>query len=394
MNPLRWILLTAVAATAIALPAAASAATVSKEGDQVRYQPRSGERNHVIVSMGNNGDEIGFTENSPATLQAGPGCTLQPTGPPTQFVICPKSGVARISVDLGDGNDEAALLFGGNALQPAPVTVLGGTGTDGVTSSGTVTLDGLANDGPHGVDNYSEVEDVTNASANENDNFTGNDAANRLESPGGTDKFSGGDGSDYINSRDVRRDLEESGQVAPDQVLCGPGNDVADVDDRDAVASDCEVIIRNDNQVHLTGDSDIFRAGRPGLTIFALGGDDDIAAGGAKSVSGGSGDDRIKLGSALDITANGDSGNDRIDGLTARDRINGGAGNDKLYGERSSDRIDGGKGRDGISGGQGDDSIRVRDGFVDRVNCGTGRDTVRADRIDRVARNCERVSRR
>jgi len=28
------------------------------------------------------------------------------------------------------------------------------------------------------------------------------------------------------------------------------------------------------------------------------------------------------------------------------------------------------------------------------VNCGTGRDAVTADRIDVVARNCERVSRR
>ena len=257
-----------------------------------------------------------------------------------------------------------------------------------------MTLDGVANDGPHGGDNYVDVEDVVNATASDNDNFTGNDAANRLESPGGTDVFDGAGGPDYINSRDVRRDLEESGQVAPDQITCGPGNDVADADDRDVVAPDCEVVIRNDNQVRLTGGKDSFRAARPGLTIFGFGGDDDIAAGAAKSVSGGSGDDRITLGSAVDITANGDSGNDRIYGLVGRDRINGGPGNDKLYGERSNDRIDGGPGRDGIDAGQGDDVIRVRDGAVDRVHCSSGRDVVVADRKDKIERDCERVSRR
>jgi hypothetical protein len=36
----------------------------------------------------------------------------------------------------------------------------------------------------------------------------------------------------------------------------------------------------------------------------------------------------------------------------------------------------------------------VRDGIRDRVNCGSGRDTVTADRKDKIARNCERVTRR
>jgi hypothetical protein len=387
MKLLRSVLFVALAVT-LMIPASASAASVSSSDGKIAYSPGARERNFVIISGGGS-DEVVFTESGPARLDAGAGCVAQ-----TGYVSCRVTGVSRIAVDLGDGNDQAALLFGGQAEQPLPVNVIGGSGTDGVSSAGNLSLDGMVNDGPAGIDYIGgDVENLSAGNADTNDTLSGNEAGNRLESPGGSDVFEGGDGPDVISAQDVRRDLEDSGQVAPDRVNCGPGNDVAVVDDRDAVGGDCEIVIRRDGVARLTKSSDIFRAPRPGLTIFGFGGDDDIAAGGAKSVSGGSGDDRITLGSAVDITANGDTGDDRIYGLVGRDRINGGAGNDKLYGERSNDRIDGGNGRDGIDAGRGDDSVRVRDGFVDRVKCGTGRDTVRADRIDRVARDCERVSR-
>jgi hypothetical protein len=45
-----------------------------------------------------------------------------------------------------------------------------------------------------------------------------------------------------------------------------------------------------------------------------------------------------------------------------------------------------------LAGNAGDDIIDARDGSIDRVNCGTGRDTVLADRDD-IVRNCERVHR-
>ncbi len=47
-----------------------------------------------------------------------------------------------------------------------------------------------------------------------------------------------------------------------------------------------------------------------------------------------------------------------------------------------------------VSSSRGDDRINVSgDAFRDRVRCGAGRDRVRADRRDRVARDCERVTR-
>jgi Ca2+-binding RTX toxin-like protein len=394
MNTFRWMSLAAVTA-ALIVPTTASAGTVSSSGGEVRYTADAGERNAVIVT--NTSDEI-VVEDQGASLAAAPGCTLhtvEDPHPPPSTVHCPRQGVDRVVTDMGNRDDRVIFFLGGNAPPRLAVAVVGGSGADTYTAAGTVTLDGVANDGPTGQDNIgADVENVVNAFEGVDDRFTGNDAANRLESPGGTDVMSGAGGDDYINTRDILFNREESGELPPDQIACGPGSDVADVDDRDVVAADCELVIRRDGVVRLTDATDTFRAPRPGLTIFGLAGNDVINAGGARSVSGGDGDDKITLGSALDITASGNDGNDRIYGLVGRDRIIGGAGNDKLYGERSNDRIDGGSGRDGIDAGRGDDLVRVRDGETDRVHCSSGRDRVIADRRDRVQRDCERVSRR
>ena len=49
---------------------------------------------------------------------------------------------------------------------------------------------------------------------------------------------------------------------------------------------------------------------------------------------------------------------------------------------------------DDLTGGPGNDRFRVRDGEVDLVHCGDGRDTVLADQFDQVDNDCERVLRR
>jgi Ca2+-binding RTX toxin-like protein len=84
---------------------------------------------------------------------------------------------------------------------------------------------------------------------------------------------------------------------------------------------------------------------------------------------------------------------DRICGLDGPDWINGGAGNDYLDGGPGNDTIIGGPGHDTILGGPGNDVIRAQDGVRDRIDCGKGTDTVYADRVDVVARNCEKVIR-
>jgi hypothetical protein len=85
------------------------------------------------------------------------------------------------------------------------------------------------------------------------------------------------------------------------------------------------------------------------------------------------------------------AGADRLTGGNGNDRIDGGKGNDTLSGGAGNDTLIGGAGKDKLNGGAGNDKLDARDGAPgDRVTCGRGRDTVKADRGDRVARDCER----
>lgn len=66
---------------------------------------------------------------------------------------------------------------------------------------------------------------------------------------------------------------------------------------------------------------------------------------------------------------------------------------DLLRGSRGDDVLRPGRGRDRVIAGAGDDVIFARDGERDVIDCGPGRDRVRADRRD-VLRRCEQVTRR
>lgn len=97
-------------------------------------------------------------------------------------------------------------------------------------------------------------------------------------------------------------------------------------------------------------------------------------------------------GSAKADTLVGGPGADTIHGGAGNDRISGKAGADKLYGDAGNDRIDAGAGLDRIYGGTGNDTILARDGKRDVIDCGSGRDTVIADKVD-VVKGCETVKR-
>jgi Ca2+-binding RTX toxin-like protein len=112
-------------------------------------------------------------------------------------------------------------------------------------------------------------------------------------------------------------------------------------------------------------------------------------------LSGGSGADRLFGGSGNDRLTGG-AGNDRLSGQSGSDRLDGASGNDRLTGGAGNDRLVDRRGRDRFSGGSGNDRIDARDATLagrrqaDRILCGTGVDTVLADPIDIVARDCER----
>jgi RTX calcium-binding nonapeptide repeat (4 copies) len=81
----------------------------------------------------------------------------------------------------------------------------------------------------------------------------------------------------------------------------------------------------------------------------------------------------------------GTQGDDTLRGTPLRDLISGRGGSDSITGAGGHDRL---------SGGPGADVILARDRVGDTVICGPGRDRVIADRVDVVARDCERVARR
>ena len=94
------------------------------------------------------------------------------------------------------------------------------------------------------------------------------------------------------------------------------------------------------------------------------------------------------------VTKNGTNGPNVLVGTPRADLLNGRGGNDRLLGRAGNDRLFGGAGRDVLDGGAGHDRITATDRARDTIRCGGGRDVVVADRIDAVARDCERVRRR
>src|SRR5262249_45605039 len=86
-------------------------------------------------------------------------------------------------------------------------------------------------------------------------------------------------------------------------------------------------------------------------------------------------------------------GGDDLHGGEGDDRIYGQGGDDWIHASEGDDMVDAGSGYDRVWGGDGDDTIDLRDGEPDEVKCGAGYDTVIADRVDQVARDCESVSR-
>lgn len=87
---------------------------------------------------------------------------------------------------------------------------------------------------------------------------------------------------------------------------------------------------------------------------------------------------------------------DFVCALAGHDLVRTGAGSDTILGGPGRDRLIPGGGADEVDGGEGNDEVFAADSprARDLIRCGKGRDTVRADRLDAVAADCERVRRR
>jgi len=114
----------------------------------------------------------------------------------------------------------------------------------------------------------------------------------------------------------------------------------------------------------------------------ALGEGDDVFTGGpgSEGVEGGAGLDRLYGGAGEDSLV---AGRQR-----GRQVLRGGDGADDLVGGPGGDSIDAGRGLDSVQGGGGRDHVLLRDGSVDRLTCGRGRERPLLDGIDWISRSC------
>lgn len=101
----------------------------------------------------------------------------------------------------------------------------------------------------------------------------------------------------------------------------------------------------------------------------------------------------VRNGNAKANVLQGTPAGDRINGRGGNDRINGKGGRDCLNGGAGKDKITGGAQADTIKAGPGNDTVFAKDGTKDRVDCGSGRDRVIADKKDKLVK-CEVVRRR
>lgn len=129
---------------------------------------------------------------------------------------------------------------------------------------------------------------------------------------------------------------------------------------------------------------DVVLAGRGDDRVVGLSGNDCLQGeGGDDILSGGPGADDLR----------GQPGDDTVTGGAGDDSLVSGPGDDVLSGGSGDDTLSGGDGYDSFNGGPGNDTINSRDTVGETVRCGNGRDTVTADRADRLF-GCERVTRR
>src|SRR5688572_22909959 len=115
------------ALVALALPAAAEAATISKSGTTLRFEASPTIRDLLAIGLTDAGANVFFDIN---TSEAEIVTPVAPCVAVAGGVKCPAAGITRIVVNLGDDDD---VLFGPFAPAVAtaiPMTIDGGVGGD------------------------------------------------------------------------------------------------------------------------------------------------------------------------------------------------------------------------------------------------------------------------
>jgi Ca2+-binding RTX toxin-like protein len=384
------------AAPADALTAKVSGATVLVDTDagasDVRITKQSG---HIVVED-RNGRE-----------NAGAGCDESGGA-----ILCGASGIGRINVTLGLGDDRALAQSelgtipvtidgeGGDddiAGGPGDDNIHGGPGKDALEGSNTTLfaqetasagagddaifgetgddhIDGgigadriSGGDGNNTVDAGFGDDQLIGSTAGGHTSFHGEDGDDRFfDSESGGDRFSGGPGD-----RDVA-DYSESDFTVQVTVAtpAGTPNDFASGGKPDDIA-DAEVVVGGSKR-------DFLVAGGVGTELQGVAGDDDLEGGpGNDRLIGGNGADQMNGHAGADTVSYDDrsatvaatispspvSGNaadgpaGARDGMTGVENLEGGSGGDVLTGDSGENRLDGGPGADLLDGGAAGDTF-------------------------------------
>ncbi len=314
----RRIVALATAALGLVWVAGANAGTVVLQGGNTpQFTAAAAEVNNVTVTRV--GANFVFTDVLPVT--AGAGCAAVTAN----SVSCPAAPSTGITVNLGDGDDQATI--------DASVTTIG------VSINGQDGLDTIT-----GGDN---TEDTIIG-----DNFGGPPSNDVLTGRGGDDRMIGGPGNDTLDGGPGNEFFD--GDPGDDTVTGGDG------DDRFGVSA------TSDGADTLNGgpgrDSIDYRQRTVPLNLTVNGvADDGQAAEGdnlidIERIDAGEASDTIAGHATADSTLLGGNGDDTITGGSGNDDLNGDDGNDTLNGGDGNDDLNGGRGNDTIDGGAGDDT--------------------------------------
>jgi len=339
--------------------------------------------------LGLNNDSFDNQTDTPTLVMGGPGTdriinsgagddTIEVSGSEIDDVLSCGAGVDHLNVDKHDVNipkDSSCEFINGvdqrTPVPPPPPPVNTGGGTSGQQPPAapvdkTPVAAAPANT-PAPVE-ATTVAPTVKAGACQT-KYIGTEGDDRIDGSLDGDIEYGLGGNDFMN-----------GQVGDDCLYGGLGADT---------------LIGAEGLDLLSGDAgaDKLFGGDGNDRLFGGAGNDRLYGNaGADRVSGGLGNDRVSGDAGNDAVYGGD-GNDNLTGGSGDDTVSGGAGADTISGGPGSDILIGGRGKDVIRGDAGNDTIHARDGQKDVINCGSGRDSVIADKVD-VLRNCEKVTRR
>ncbi len=371
------------AAAALGLTATAQAATVELKSDgTVTVRAAAGENNNLHVApQGVPG--VKLRDFGAKLTTRGSGCSVVGLE-----VVCP-TGVARVDIALGDGND----LYAGQ--QGFATVVDAGPGNDqyfhdgktGVTTTRTDFRGGAGDDTASYGPATAGVIVTKDGVANDGRTLNGTFVIDRDNIRPDVERLLGSPHNDSLNGSSVApfpgKLVEQFiGGAGNDVMTGGPGEDFFDM----SSAADGADIVRGGGSTAVIDAVGYGARVKPVVATIGHGIRDDGEAGEADDVTG---VERVFGGRGDDIIS-------QVPGTSIGLQIFAGPGNDTLTGAGGADFMNGDAGIDTYSSGAGADTIFAAHGDRDTIDCGsnplTQFDRATTDASETSVRNCENSS--